>query len=69
MPRMDGLEATKRIRQTGSNIVIIAMTANALKGDEEVCLKAGMNDYVSKPLDMQILAGKLESALSNISKK
>lgn len=49
MPVMDGLEATKIIRATGNNIPIIALTANAIKGESERCREAGMNDYVSKP--------------------
>jgi CheY-like chemotaxis protein len=53
MPGMNGLEATKTIRQTlppDSQPVIIAVTANALKGDREHCLEAGMDEYISKPL-------------------
>jgi signal transduction histidine kinase/DNA-binding response OmpR family regulator len=53
MPQMSGVEATRRIRQLGPNIPqpwIIAMTANASSEDRTYCLKAGMNDYLSKPI-------------------
>lgn len=53
MPKMDGLTATKLIRQleTGKDIPIVAMTANAFNEYEERCIAAGMNDFVSKPVD------------------
>jgi two-component system, sensor histidine kinase and response regulator len=57
MPRMNGYEATQRIRQlpAGRDIPIVAMTAHAMKGDEEKCLEAGMDGYVSKPVNQDRL--------------
>ncbi len=61
MPEMDGLEATKMIRVCLSNQpVIIAMTANTLQGDREECLRAGMDDYLSKPVNLEELVNLLE---------
>ncbi len=63
MPEMDGLEATRRIRQTVAPEAqphIIAMTANAMKEDREACLKAGMDDYLSKPIRVAELVTALE---------
>ena len=56
MPVMDGLEAAKEIRENLQlNTPIIALTANAIRGDEEKCDEAGMNDYLSKPFNEEDL--------------
>ncbi len=58
MPEMDGFEATQAIRNSTDryrDVPIIAMTANAMKGDREKCLEAGMNDYIAKPVKADIL--------------
>ncbi|HLP91487.1 MAG TPA: response regulator [Nostocaceae cyanobacterium] len=58
MPEMDGLEATSKIRQSQFSSLqprIIAMTANAMQGDREICLQAGMDDYISKPIRIEEL--------------
>jgi len=49
MPIMDGLESTQLLRQHNINVPIIAQTANAFESDRDKCLKAGCNDYISKP--------------------
>lgn len=59
MPEMDGLKATRRIRQKLSSTeqpYIVALTANALQGDRERCLDAGMDDYLPKPVQKEDLA-------------
>ena len=65
MPEMDGLHATAAIREnektTGKHIPIIAMTAHAMKGDKERCLEAGMDGYVSKPIQADELCEAVES--------
>ncbi len=67
MPGMDGFEATKRIRQTekttGAHIPIIALTALAMKGDEERCLASGMDGYVTKPIKLEELFAVMEKLL------
>ena len=57
MPEMDGLEATKRIREIpdNKNLPIIALTANAMDEDEQMCRLAGMNGFITKPIDAEKL--------------
>ena len=59
MPRKSGTEATREIRGLGAEIPIIAMTANALKGDAERFIAAGMSDYIAKPVDRRVLVDML----------
>ena len=70
MPGLDGYETTKIIRATPTlgyeNVPIIAMTANAINGDRERCLAAGMSDYLSKPVRIHDLARMLEKHLAKI---
>jgi CheY-like chemotaxis protein len=69
MPEMDGLEVTTAIREreraTGTHIPIIAMTAHAMKGDQERCLAAGMDAYVAKPLQGNDLYAAIDRVLGS----
>ena len=68
LAEMDGFEATRRIRARSDSIAglpIVAMTANAMQGDRDACLSAGMNDYISKPINIE----KLSAAISRINNK
>lgn len=65
MPEMDGLQASRRIRETDKKIPIIAMTANAFKEDIDECLKAGMNGHLAKPMDFDLLIAKLREFLGS----
>jgi CheY-like chemotaxis protein len=72
MPVMDGYEATKRIRlldasfsETSPQVPIVALSANAMKGDDTLCLEAGMDDFMPKPIDQLVLVEKLSQWLNN----
>lgn len=61
MPEMDGSEATRMMRLClDVQPVIIAMTANAMQVDRDICLQSGMNDYISKPVKLPVLLNMLE---------
>ena len=66
MPELDGLEATRRMRAIEGcrDLPVIAVTANAMAGDRERCLQAGMDDYLAKPIDIEVL----ERALSRVAR-
>jgi PAS domain S-box-containing protein len=73
MPELDGYEATRQIRAsqtlTQKDILIIAMTANAMAGDREKCLASGMNDYISKPMRQKDLMKVIERTMANSIEK
>lgn len=69
MPVMNGIIATKKIREleasTNLHTPVIAITANALSGDKEACIAAGMNDYISKPFQVEVLLKKMDDLLKS----
>ena len=69
MPVMDGVTATTHIRQELelTEIPIIAMTANAMESDKQMCFDAGMNDHLAKPFDQKMLIDKIIKNLTNAS--
>ncbi|MCF7975708.1 MAG: response regulator [Phycisphaerae bacterium] len=72
MPHMDGYQATLSLRQRGDKTPIVALTANAMKGDDQKCLEAGCDDYLAKPIDrralLQILSKYLQPSETAMNK-
>jgi CheY-like chemotaxis protein len=70
MPEMDGLEASRKIQELYQELRykpwIVALTANAMEGDREACLAAGMDDYISKPIKTEELALAIERACAGM---
>lgn len=69
MPHMNGYEAVKELRKAGINTPVIAVTANAMKGDDKKCLEVGCDDYLAKPIDRRELFKMLDKYLSPTSQE
>jgi hypothetical protein len=65
MPEMNGYEATRIIRQFNKTVVIIAQTSYALTGDREKAIEAGCNDYISKPINPELLRALIKNHFYN----
>ena len=64
MPVMDGLTATKRLRELGYDMPIIALTGNVMKGDQKTCFAAGFTGFLTKPIRMNLLLAAVSAALT-----
>ena len=64
MPGMDGIEATRRIKDSGSTVPIVALTAKAMRGDKEAILAAGCDGYISKPFEVEAFVTEVEGFIS-----
>ncbi len=67
MPVMDGFTATKKLREAGFDLPIVAMTANAMKEDEELCIQTGCSHFIPKPVDMDLLVSRMAELLETPS--
>ncbi|EAU55769.1 response regulator [Mariprofundus ferrooxydans] len=63
MPDMDGYQVLEKIRRTGSEIPVVALTAHAMSGDREKILERGFSDYIAKPVDTRVFPGQVASFL------
>ena len=64
MPVLDGYDAVRRLRAAGVDTPVVALTAHAMKGDRERCIQAGCDDYLAKPINRDVLLGKVQSCLT-----